>query len=351
MQLVNHTAVPAKATVARVHGVDHRVGIATAKATFRFAPGRTDIDGQAPVEISRTPKSTPWGELPPDLLPRDDDRFEVIVLGCAHAPEGETVTSRRVAVSVGSVRNELCVFGDRTWISGGDVISDPVPFASMPLSWARAFGGSCEIEMDVGAKLTVCHPFNPAGRGFDGAREARAQHQALGAPPGFPRFEYRRMLPNVEYPQRLITSPEDAPPPACWATLPADSVLRIEALSGESRELPADPLAAWRNGAISYAMTSAREEWTIDRPPSGALVTLEGLLPEQHMSFPLPELRVVADYVVGSRTGSIELRPQMLILLCEERRLVVVYHALFRVEYHPEEERGMRIRLEQGWYG
>lgn len=111
---------------------------------------------------------------------------EFLVTGSAYAPNGKPQPACRVAAALGAVRKELYVFGDRYW--NGTTTTDPVPFTEMPLDWSRAFGGSD-------------YRTNPSGKGFD-AIQINGQKV--------------RPLPNVEYPDQLITHPNDKPEPACY---------------------------------------------------------------------------------------------------------------------------------------
>jgi hypothetical protein len=175
MELINQTAVPARIDVSELGSDGQRGGIITAKATFRFSPGKTVLDTQSPIGLSLQPVSTELGLLPADLpLLAADDRFEVVVLGCAYAPGGQPVQEMRVALTVGDVRRELVVVGDRTWVArdGVSSMTDPVPFTRMPLTWERAYGGKCLIEVDEGAFVEVADQVNPHGRGFDADHEA-----------------------------------------------------------------------------------------------------------------------------------------------------------------------------------
>jgi len=347
MQLVNQTPLPATVTVTRLSDTE-RGGIVTAKATFRFGQGWTELDTQAPVALSLEPQTTALGLMPPDQpCLAVDDRFEVVILGCAHAPGGEPVTEMRVAVTVGDVRRELVVIGDRRWVRqhGGVVMSPPVPFTHMPLTWERAFGGRCPIEIDEGAFVVIADPMNPAGRGYDVERDARAQAEFLGVPAGFPRYDYDRLLPNLERPDERITMPDDSPPPGCWATRPMDSGLRAHHILDGATDRPTSVAEANSLEAVVQTLRSACDEWVIEPPPGGAQVTLEGMRPEGEVSFPLPRLTVQADYCMGDRRGALPLRAQQLLLLPEEQRLVMTYRARFRVEYRGDGERSMRLRL------
>jgi uncharacterized protein YjbI with pentapeptide repeats len=90
-------------------------------------------------------------ELPPDLpidaaIPKIGAEF--LVIGQACAPAGTTVPALRVTATLGNARKSLHVFGDR--YRHGDRPSDPVPFATLPIDWAHAYGGRGHAENPLG---------------------------------------------------------------------------------------------------------------------------------------------------------------------------------------------------------
>lgn len=128
---------------------------------------------------------------------------------------------RPISLCVGAEVRRVIVFGNRRWMQsvGGDlVISEPEPFESIPLVFARAFGGGYEIPPGLfpGTELPfpglrVTYPLNPSGIGFYGTRESAVD----GA------------LPNVELPTELICSWDDRPEPAGFAPCPELVGLRV----------------------------------------------------------------------------------------------------------------------------
>lgn len=115
-------------------------------------------------------------------------RGEFLLAGSCCAYRGKAVTGQDVTVRVGATTKRISVFGNRYWIpqDGTMHISDPVPFLEMPLVAENAFGGDN-------------HPTNRVGKGGGAiSREGMTL----------------RPLPNLEYPDILITSPNDTPPPA-----------------------------------------------------------------------------------------------------------------------------------------
>lgn len=352
MELVNKTPLAAEICASELDPSMPRIGMLTAKATYRFTlDGEVEPELDEPVPLFPKDEETELGLLPGDRLPHDGPGFEVILLGRAHALSGAPVPRMRVAVEVGAARRELHVSGDREWEAPergarGARIPEPEPFASMPLTWERAFGGQHAVEVAPGSRVLVAEPNNPAGRGFDPEPAARELGEAMAAPAGFPRFDRRRPLPNVEHSDRLIASWEDAPPPACWAAVPLASALH----AGRVPYDPDRPEEATSFRLRPESFQRAHPDWIIDLPERGGRVVLEGLTPRSRVELALPELRVVADYVAGDRRGQRELRPQMLVLLPEEARFYLLFRTLFNFPFQPGGERCMRLRTESGWF-
>ncbi len=115
-------------------------------------------------------------------------RGEALVAGKAFAPGGEA-RACAVRVQVGAVDKTLHVFGDRVWRDGEP--TEPAPFAAMPLTWDRAYGGPAFAE-------------NPLGRG------------AVSLPgPNGPVHP----LPNVEHPGSPSVTPGAPIAPASFGPL------------------------------------------------------------------------------------------------------------------------------------
>jgi len=116
-------------------------------------------------------------------------RGEVLVSGQACSPTGEPVGAVKVRLRVfrgdeALVEKELAVLGDRFW--QGSTPTDPVPFVTLPIDYAHAFGGEDYAP-------------NPTGKGI----APIATDQGPVVP-----------LPNVEDPAELLVSPQDRPAPA-----------------------------------------------------------------------------------------------------------------------------------------
>ena len=138
-----------------------------------------------------------WKTIPDQLKPTPildvgmpKPRGEVLLTGSCFSPRGTVRNTSTVSFRVGNLRKEIAVFGDRWWEdnnTGIDVITDPVPFSELPLTWRNAFGGE-----DFAA--------NPIGKGITPVLRKDGE---LWTP-----------LPNIEYRDMIIGDPEDRPEPA-----------------------------------------------------------------------------------------------------------------------------------------
>ena len=127
---------------------------------------------------------------------------DIVMVGEACAPNKRPVPGLDVLLAIADTRKTVRVFGDRQWASGiiGLKITPPKPFDSMPLVYERAFGGVHELHSE--RQKVLFEARNPVGKGFKGKRKTR---ELKGT-----------MLPNLEDPAYLISSPDDQPAPACF---------------------------------------------------------------------------------------------------------------------------------------
>lgn len=365
MELENRTPVSASLVAAEVHEALPRIGLLVAKATFRFLPdGSVGLDRDDPYPVFEADEETPLGLLPRDTIPRTDTAFEVVLLGSAHAQGGIPVERMYVTLGVGDHVRHLLVVGDRWWHIQLDndgwpapeacEPSNPTPFTHMPLTWDRSFGGSAVFLIAPDSPLTVSHPLNPPGRGFDPGPSVRSLVHDIGAPPGFPTMEWIRPLPNLEDPEDPITRWDSDPTPVGWATLPLASGIRAMSvpLPEFGKDAPILPSLTRPPELPPEILHRAHPDWVLPTaPPPGSWIFLRGLVQDRwELHLPLPPLRVLGDYRVGSREGTLELRPDLLAILPDEGRFYLVYRTTFRFDFDPRSERCFRLRLERGWY-
>ena len=127
-----------------------------------------------------------------DGLPKQNGEF--LVWGSCFCPKSRPRMVCPVTVKVGSASKSLLVFGDRSWHRKAGIIraTDPEPFTAMPVVYENAFGGRD-------------YALNPKGKGYAPvlAADDTVVHPLL----------------NIEWPDRLVGSPEDRPEPAGFGPL------------------------------------------------------------------------------------------------------------------------------------
>lgn len=345
MELANPHPLPATLAVSEMPGFGRRVATAVAKATFNIAGGKAELETQAPLELLPKDTPTPLGDLPRDDLPRCDPVFEVVLFGQARAPGGAPCTRMSVSLAVGSTRRELLVTGDRRWEKQRlrQRPTDPEPFAVMPLTWERAFGGTCAVEIDRESFVDLSDVRNAVGRGWDPSPDAAALGKQMKSPKGYPKFDPTRLLPNVERPDSPVSVWEDSPEPACWAPVPTTSAIHALRLMQDGPDGPQIGPGVFHR---------AHPDWVLPHAPeAGAVVEVRGVTERGSWSFPLPRLGVRVDLHTNGSTRTIDLAPQVLVLLPEESRCYLVFRGWIPVPPPDGEPRTARLRLDESWDG
>jgi uncharacterized protein YjbI with pentapeptide repeats len=121
-------------------------------------------------------------------------KADLLLSGHCHAPNGSPVPACQIKFQVGAHEKTLNIFGDRQWKRslGIRTITDPEPFTKMELKYENSFGGQ-------GYKK------NPVGKGVT-KQEAGDGKKAI-------------LLPNIEDPENIISSPRYQPEPAGFGPL------------------------------------------------------------------------------------------------------------------------------------
>lgn len=345
MELINKTPLAAQVFVATPKGKNDRTALVTAKATFRvLGDGSCQPDTEQPYPIFIQDEETALGLLPRDDLPKTEG-FDVIVLGNAHAPGDRLVTDMTISLGIGDVQRSLSVFGNRIW--AGSAISPAKPFNVMPVTYANAFGGSVDAEIDKDSFVTIADTRNAAGKGIDAKPQAKAFAKQINAPAGYPKLPEERPLPNIEDPEHLIRSESDSPDPVYWATVPLCSAIQAFRVAGVTKE-EIEQRKLENNGPYLGAGLCRRAHPTLDLsrdPEPDAEVCLNGMTPEGELRFRLPAWQVEAEILTGDAQGKGELRPDTLVILPEERRFYLVYRTRFSFSYRPQEQRSIRLSV------
>jgi hypothetical protein len=131
------------------------VWIVAVKATYELLP-----DGASRIAAHQPPVNSGLvlhedGKSPlfeTDLGP-SKGATDIWLVGHAHSQTGQPVTQIRIGFSIGATVRQLDVIGDR---DAHNSFTAPKPFISMPLTWARCYGGSgpeCSSGNPVGCGI------------------------------------------------------------------------------------------------------------------------------------------------------------------------------------------------------
>jgi len=219
---------------------------------------------------------------------------DVIFKGSAHAPGGHPVKELQVALQIGPIRKALRVVGPRVWKRGlmGMAPGAPEPFASMPLTWSRTFGGMHEME---GGGSDLCAA-NPIGCGYAPAKLATKLRDAA--------------VPSIEWPGRAVKKRAGHYEPAGFGPIGRNWSPRL-ALAGTYDE-------AWRKDVFPRLPRDFQEEFfqcapvdqRMPHPKGGEAVTLVNLTPGGGIRrFALPRRLDLSVAVITHRRAIEKLEP------------------------------------------
>ena len=197
----------------------------------------------------------------------DKPMTDLIVTGSARAHGGAAVRHMNVTLSyAGRALKRLRVFGDRVWDRGitGWLLSDPLPFVAMPVTYSRAYGGR-DDQSGEGR--------NPIGTGY----VTRLDSSFAG-----------RRAPNVESVHEPISAPTDRPAPCGIGVVGRASQPRI-AYAGTyddqwlEHRFPLLP----EDFDDRFNQTVDRAQW-VPRPHGGEEIRIEGMSERGTISIVLP---------------------------------------------------------------
>lgn len=311
LQLKNATPFAAKlALFPNEEGVDCAFMIV--KATFNIGPQWTLAREQfLPVE-----EDVYWAEPGYSSIKYASDYHtgkvatDVIVLGNAYAPQGQTVTELDVCVSVGEVSKKIKVYGDRVWQDGQ--ASQAKAFNTMPLTYEKAFGGSYIVDQSVQA---TCES-NPLGSGFSGGRSVNEMNGVA--------------LPNLEDPENLIRKHSDQPAPACMAYVAASWQPRVAYAGTYDQNWQAKRAPFLPEDFNKRFFNMAHEDLIYPGfIKGGEAVKISNMHPAGELNFTLPSLKLVANVKLSDRIECPDFQMETLLLEPNLMRLSMVWKAQF----------------------
>jgi hypothetical protein len=308
------------------------IWLTVVKCTFDVLPdGSTRLaDPQLPVLIA--PEFTQVTGSSGLILRRDGEivrtkrTTDVLVSGHAHAPNGRAVTHLDVAMEVGPIRKRLRVTGDRRWHRGE--ASSPQPFTMMPLTYERSYGGFDPTTL--AGPSPQWSTSNPVGLGFV-TSAAGAEGLAL---------------PNIEYPETLVTEWSDRPRPAGFGPIAAhwQPRLRLAGTYDHEWEEHRFPLLPEDFDDRHYQCAPTDQQPT-EFLRGGEPVRLHNLTPGGELRFTIPKVFLGFEtfFLTGER--QIHDRPQLHTVAIEADvpRVSLVWHTA--LPCHPKVHKLDRTRI------
>ena len=256
---------------------------------------------------------------------------DCVLIGHAWAPQAG-VPHVDVSFTVGSVKKQARVFGERKWIksgSGAASISRIAPLEKIPLIWENAFGGS-----DTSPQDPADHQFcleNPVGRGMV-ASTSKINIDG-------------QLLPNIENPADLIQTPGQRPQPIGFGMIAPYWQPRAGFAGTYDEE--------WRRNVNPlppadldprFHSTAAPGLCTPQHLTGTEQVFVEGASKQGTLRFDLPAAAPRATVRSRQREDDVELKLDTVIVEPDEARLVLVWRGTLNV--HGKMHEIARVHVE-----
>ncbi len=291
------------------------VWLVAVKGTYEIKPNGIPELTEKQVEVCTAPEYS--GEPGKSSLKYESDlvyarpHTDIILHGHAYTPHGRPATSVEVTMKVGQLSKTLRVFGNRYWQDGliGLNMTDPQPFVKMPIVYERAFGGVDQKSDDP--KKHGWERRNPIGTGF-----AVASEHLVG-----------QLLPNVEYPNEIISSWKQRPHPAGFGPIARDWSPRVE-LAGtydEKWEMERLPLVP-ADFDERFNQCAPEDQQAPGYLRGGELVELHNLSPKSLLRFTLPRVWLSFNTSLGSESINHHAKLHAVILEPDFPRVIMLWH-------------------------
>jgi hypothetical protein len=265
-------------------------------------------------------------------------RCDVLLNGSAYAPGARAAKRVTVSLQVGSISKSLDVVGNRVWVAAllGVVASQPEPFAVMPISYDRAFGGIDSAHPDE-AKHRY-YESNHAGVGF---HQQTAREFIDGTP-----------LPNTEESGHPVNEPRGSYRPMAFGPIGRAWQPRVK-LAGTYDQNWIDNIFPFLPPDFddSYYQ-SAPADQQMDYLQGGEEVVLTNLTPEGHTSFPLPRLNVpVVFYLKHEENKETQAVVDTIVIEPDLQRFTMTWRSSLLLRRNMfEVEQVLVGEMPKGWY-
>jgi hypothetical protein len=343
MELVNATTMPATFTLGLDPDGRERV-VVVIKGTFIIAP-RGGVPTLAKEQDDFVFADTFTGKPGFSAVVYECDfapfkpRCDVLLVGSAHAPNGQPVTSLMVGMRLGAMTKGFEVVGDRHWTAGvaGIAASSPKPFTSMPITYDRGFGGPGEASADDPA-ITNAYAPNPVGAGYF----KRARDTDVFAKP----------LPNTQQPDDPVTSPKGSYRPMSLGPIGRNFALRYPLAGTYDSAWLADVFPFLPEDFNPAYYQAAPVDQQILYPVGGETVQLLNLTPHEQAPFQLPTIDMPVEFnnAAGERSEQAAVI-DTIVLQPDRARLNLVWRTSLPLKDNVREIKQIVIgRMPHGWY-
>jgi len=222
-------------------------------------------------------------------FPLQKPKTDVIVVGAAHSPKGQPVKALRVGLQVGdAIDKTIQVVGDRRWQMGllsGWKPSEPEPFATMPLVYERAFGGSDTTHPNP--KHHDCHRENLVGVGFH--RNMDRAHIL------------DKLLPNLEHPKHPIANWGDTTPTMGYSFVSPNWIPRLNYAGTYDQRWVDARFPFLPDDFDEMYFQTAPADQIVPHLKGGETVTLSNMTAHERFSFALPIFEMPVTFLYGDR--------------------------------------------------
>ncbi len=317
MELENLINVPA-ALFRSVIDENRFAAAVVARVTFDLAATDAGPAAQQPWIVSAAPWKNEHGQMDGDEVFYRGG-VDIFLFGKAWAPH-RGATESSVVVELGEFRRTTLVFGDRAWVRSarGLVPTGPVPFSSIPLTLAHAFGGKDQWD-----GLDIPYPDNPEGRGY-----ATEEKNAEG-----------KRLPNLEHPARRIARWDDRPDPVGFGMCPMTCGLRLRngIVVGEDKQI---------RDLKPTLFNSAFPDMIVPRVAAGDQVRVSGVLQTgQPLLFRIPAFDLRVQLRFGSEIIERPMAIDQVGIESEYGRFFITYRYPFRYVMYPLQKRACALLM------
>jgi hypothetical protein len=268
---------------------------------------------------------------------------DVVLNGKVNAPRGVPTESCVATLSVGGMRKDLLVIGDRVCHHDEGLpplFSDPAPFVTMDLTYERAYGG---VDVYSDPTMAIAYVRNHVGRGF-AVENMKAAVEGLELPniedPADPLTPDRLLVGHFMYweqqpiPQGFGWVAKQWQPRASLAgVMPADRLIEQELRKAYAEVVPPEQRELYEQTQLpdmDFAFFNGASPGLVFEYLHGdETISAGNLTPEGVLTFQLPGDRPRIGLDIGLAPSDPEVVLQTVMIRLEDREVDLVWRAAF----------------------